>query len=64
MGFSSVLLVGHDDGGLLALMAAKKVKSSLSSFNVSMPSWFSMNRHLTIIGAKLQNENGKDVEAW
>ena len=36
MGFSSVVLVGHDDGGLLALMAAHKIQASLNSFNVSM----------------------------
>lgn len=40
MGFSSVVLVGHDDGGLLALMAAQKVQLSSNSFNVSMPFWF------------------------
>ncbi|CAL2245690.1 unnamed protein product [Prunus armeniaca] len=34
MGFSSVVLVGHDDGGLLALMAAQKVQASVNSFNV------------------------------
>nr|XP_043626525.1 uncharacterized protein LOC122597986 [Erigeron canadensis] len=28
MGFSSVVLVGHDDGGLLALKAAQRVKAS------------------------------------
>ena len=38
MGFSSVVLVGHDDGGLLALMAAQKVQASMNSFNVSIPS--------------------------
>lgn len=38
MGFSSVVLVGHDDGGLLALMAAQKVQASVNSFNVSIPS--------------------------
>lgn len=34
MGFSSVVLVGHDDGGLLALKAARSVQTSKSSFNV------------------------------
>ncbi|XP_062155908.1 uncharacterized protein LOC133863816 [Alnus glutinosa] len=34
MGFSSVVLVGHDDGGLLALKAAQRVQTSLNSFNV------------------------------
>ncbi|PON89409.1 Epoxide hydrolase-like [Trema orientale] len=36
MGFSSVVLVGHDDGGLLALMAAQKNKESLNSSNVTI----------------------------
>lgn len=36
MGFSSVVLIGHDDGGLLALMAAQKVQNSPNSFNVSV----------------------------
>ena len=35
MGFSSVVLVGHDDGGLLALKAAERVKRHGSSINVS-----------------------------
>ncbi|KAF5466696.1 hypothetical protein F2P56_016601 [Juglans regia] len=34
MGFSSVVLVGHDDGGLLALKAAQRVQTSMNSFNV------------------------------
>ncbi|KAB1218633.1 hypothetical protein CJ030_MR3G026513 [Morella rubra] len=34
MGFSSVVLVGHDDGGLLALKAAQRVQSSMNSFNI------------------------------
>ncbi|XP_074312601.1 uncharacterized protein LOC141648053 [Silene latifolia] len=34
MGFSSVILVGHDDGGSLALRAAEKVRSSGSASNV------------------------------
>ncbi|KAE8674088.1 Alpha/beta-hydrolase domain-containing protein isoform 2 [Hibiscus syriacus] len=33
MRFSSVVLVGHDDGGLLALKAAQKVQTSMNSFN-------------------------------
>lgn len=49
MGFSSVVLVGHDDGGLLALMAAKRVQSSLNPFNVSIPYWIPINRHRKII---------------
>lgn len=35
MGFSSVILVGHDDGGLLALRAAQRVQTSMNSYNVS-----------------------------
>lgn len=35
MGFTSVILVGHDDGGLLALKAAQRVQSSMGSINVS-----------------------------
>ncbi|CAO2815318.1 unnamed protein product [Amaranthus hypochondriacus] len=36
MGFSSVILVGHDDGGLLALRAAERVNISGSSANVAV----------------------------
>ncbi|WOH09820.1 hypothetical protein DCAR_0729279 [Daucus carota subsp. sativus] len=36
MGFSSVVLVGHDDGGLLALKAAQKVISSAAPVNVEI----------------------------
>lgn len=36
MGFSSVLLIGHDDGGLLALMAAQRVQNSVNTVNVSI----------------------------
>lgn len=35
MGFSSVILIGHDDGGLLALKAAQRVQESMNSVNVS-----------------------------
>lgn len=35
MGLSSVVLVGHDDGGLLALKAAQRVKASGSLIDVS-----------------------------
>lgn len=35
MGFSSVVLIGHDDGGLLALKAAQRVQASMNSVNVS-----------------------------
>ncbi|MED6170985.1 hypothetical protein PIB30_036447, partial [Stylosanthes scabra] len=34
IGFSSVVLIGHDDGGLLALMAAQRVQTKMNSFNV------------------------------
>lgn len=33
--FSSVVLVGHDDGGLLALKAVQKLRSSANPVNVS-----------------------------
>ncbi|KAI7985566.1 putative hydrolase YugF [Camellia lanceoleosa] len=36
MGFSSVILVGHDDGGLLALKAAQRAHASPSSVNVDI----------------------------
>ncbi|XP_076929682.1 uncharacterized protein LOC143594191 [Bidens hawaiensis] len=36
MGLSSVVLVGHDDGGLLALKAAQRVKSSSSLIDVEI----------------------------
>lgn len=36
MGFSSVVLIGHDDGGLIALKAAQRVQASLTSFNVAI----------------------------
>ncbi|XP_023004191.1 uncharacterized protein LOC111497593 [Cucurbita maxima] len=37
MGFSSVVLVGHDDGGLLALKSAQRLQESpINSFNVSI----------------------------
>ncbi|KAE8699387.1 Alpha/beta-hydrolase domain-containing protein isoform 2 [Hibiscus syriacus] len=36
MGFSSVVLVGHDDGGLLALKAAQKVQASVNSFDITI----------------------------
>lgn len=38
MGFSSVVLVGHDDGGLLALKSAQRLQESpINSFNVRFP---------------------------
>jgi pimeloyl-ACP methyl ester carboxylesterase len=36
MGFASVVLVGHDDGGLLALKAAQRAQSSSNSVNVEV----------------------------
>ncbi|XVE89001.1 hypothetical protein DITRI_Ditri19aG0115300 [Diplodiscus trichospermus] len=36
MGFSSVVLVGHDDGGLLALKAVQKVQASMNSYNITI----------------------------
>ncbi|XP_042495989.1 uncharacterized protein LOC122075141 isoform X2 [Macadamia integrifolia] len=36
MGFSSVVLVGHDDGGLLVLKAAQKVQTSANSVHVEI----------------------------
>ncbi|KAI3737590.1 hypothetical protein L2E82_27598 [Cichorium intybus] len=36
MGLSSVVLVGHDDGGLLALKASQRVRSSSSSLGVEI----------------------------
>jgi pimeloyl-ACP methyl ester carboxylesterase len=34
LGLSSVVLVGHDDGGLLALMAAEKAQTSMDTCQV------------------------------
>lgn len=39
MGFSSVVLIGHDDGGLLALKAAERVQL-MKSHNVSFHNLF------------------------
>ncbi|KAI4329301.1 hypothetical protein L6164_021583 [Bauhinia variegata] len=36
IGFSSVVLIGHDDGGLIALKAAQRVQSTRNAFNVSI----------------------------
>lgn len=49
MGFSSVVLVGHDDGGILALMAAQNVQASSNSFNVCMLPYFPASIYLKII---------------
>ena len=53
MGFSSVVLVGHDDGGLLALMAAQKVQESLNSSNVSMLPLFPASRYFSMISQSM-----------
>ncbi|XP_043703033.1 uncharacterized protein LOC122653156 [Telopea speciosissima] len=36
MGFSSVVLIGHDDGGLLVLKAAQKVQASTNSVHIEI----------------------------
>ncbi|XP_010537960.1 PREDICTED: uncharacterized protein LOC104812487 [Tarenaya hassleriana] len=36
MGFSSVVFVGHDDGGLLAMKAAQRIKTSNNAVNVAV----------------------------
>ncbi|XP_058728929.1 uncharacterized protein LOC131601178 [Vicia villosa] len=36
IGFSSVVLIGHDDGGLLALMASQRVQTSMNYRNVTI----------------------------
>ncbi|KAJ4718254.1 Alpha/beta hydrolase-like [Melia azedarach] len=46
MGFSSVVLVGHDDGGLLCLKAAQKVQL-MNSFNVAIKGLVLLNASLT-----------------
>ncbi|KAE8696106.1 hypothetical protein F3Y22_tig00110676pilonHSYRG00061 [Hibiscus syriacus] len=47
MGFSSVVLVGHDDGGLLALKAAQKVQTSMNSFNITIKAVVLLNVSLS-----------------
>ncbi|GMI93859.1 hypothetical protein like AT1G15490 [Hibiscus trionum] len=47
MGFSSVVLVGHDDGGLLALKAAQKVQTSTNSFNITIKAVVLLNVSLS-----------------
>ncbi|KAJ0971260.1 hypothetical protein J5N97_019219 [Dioscorea zingiberensis] len=49
MGFSSVVLVGHDDGGLLALKAAEKIRSSMESVHIEV-------KGVTLISASLSRE--------
>jgi pimeloyl-ACP methyl ester carboxylesterase len=41
MGLRSVVLVGHDDGGLLALRTAEKLRASRDSRKVAALSYFS-----------------------
>ncbi|KAL1221986.1 hypothetical protein V5N11_013708 [Cardamine amara subsp. amara] len=36
MGFSSVVLIGHDDGGLLALKAAERIQASTFKCNITI----------------------------
>ncbi|XP_027340375.1 uncharacterized protein LOC113853885 isoform X2 [Abrus precatorius] len=45
--FSSVVLIGHDDGGLLALMAAQRVQTSMNSFNVTVKGVILLNVSLS-----------------
>ncbi|KAM3267727.1 hypothetical protein P3S67_032145 [Capsicum chacoense] len=49
MGFTSVVLVGHDDGGLLALMAAQRVQSSTNFTNVKI-------KGIVLLGVSLSRE--------
>ncbi|KAF6167269.1 hypothetical protein GIB67_043130 [Kingdonia uniflora] len=49
MGFSSVVLVGHDDGGLLALMAAQRARESGNPKHVQI-------RGIVLIGVSLSRE--------
>ncbi|KAI4324699.1 hypothetical protein MLD38_030161 [Melastoma candidum] len=48
LGFSSVVLVGHDDGGILALKAAEKLQTT-NSYNVAVAG-------LILIGVSLSRE--------
>ncbi|MCD7450814.1 hypothetical protein HAX54_008557 [Datura stramonium] len=49
MGFTSVVLVGHDDGGLLALKAAQRVQSSTNFINVKI-------KGIVLLGVSLSRE--------
>eukprot|EP01018_Ginkgo_biloba_P016281 Gb_19642 [translate_table: standard] len=49
MGFSSVVLVGHDDGGLLALMAAERAQASRDVHQVQI-------KGVVLIGVSLSRE--------
>ena len=45
--FSSVVLVGHDDGGLLALKAAQKLQSSANAINLEIKGLILLNTSLS-----------------
>ncbi|KAK6127952.1 hypothetical protein DH2020_013325 [Rehmannia glutinosa] len=47
MKFSSVVLVGHDDGGLLALKAAQKLQSSANNMNLELKGIILLNVSLS-----------------
>ncbi|KAJ4830518.1 hypothetical protein Tsubulata_041130 [Turnera subulata] len=47
MGFYSVVLVGHDDGGLLALKAVQRVQASMNSFKVAIEGVILLNVSLS-----------------
>ncbi|XP_059303320.1 uncharacterized protein LOC132055485 [Lycium ferocissimum] len=49
MGFTSVVLVGHDDGGLLALKAAQRVQSSTNFNDVKI-------KGIVLLGVSLSRE--------
>ncbi|OIT03961.1 PREDICTED: uncharacterized protein LOC109224819 [Nicotiana attenuata] len=49
MGFTSVVLVGHDDGGLLALKAAQRMQSSTTFINVKI-------KGIVLLGVSLSRE--------
>ncbi|KAK4349976.1 hypothetical protein RND71_029289 [Anisodus tanguticus] len=49
MGLTSVVLVGHDDGGLLALKAAQRVQSSTNFINVKI-------KGIVLLGVSLSRE--------
>eukprot|EP01018_Ginkgo_biloba_P021043 Gb_13616 [translate_table: standard] len=49
LGFSSVLLVGHDDGGLLALMAAKKAHTCIDVHQVEI-------KGVVLVGVSISRE--------
>ncbi|XP_055825467.1 uncharacterized protein LOC129894008 [Solanum dulcamara] len=49
MGFTSVVFVGHDDGGLLALKAAQRVQSSTNFVNVKI-------KGIVLLGVSLSRE--------